>query len=146
MNPTREYAKLKLIPAFLGGLPGFPTGERFHDTVTEEVAMFVGTARMRHAGREMAPSDRIDWLIAVFERHVGHWPKEGLADLRAIYCILFRPADGIEEHTLLRGFTQDDVQGGRCVLSARAAKQPETFLPPADIQRQIEATAERKRA
>lgn len=53
--------------------------------------------------------DRLAWLVNTLLNHVGEWP--GPAQLRAIYAVRFRPADGVEGPTCtIGGFTPGDCE------------------------------------
>jgi hypothetical protein len=59
--------------------------------------------------RKMCPHrTALRWLVAEAVNHVDKWP--GLAELRAILCMRYDPADGIDQWSTLPGYRADDAE------------------------------------
>lgn len=64
--------------------------------------------------RMVVDQQQLEWLVEAMIDRVGEWP--GTKELRAIFCTRFKPLDGIEEWSTLRGFSAIDSE--RAVLEA----------------------------
>lgn len=89
------------------------------------------------------PNFRLDWLVTALIEHVGRWPENGFADVRALYCHHFEPADGKE--------STNSPEILELVPPPVPDPPPQKYLKAADeesiddIQKQIEAAAEKMR-
>lgn len=94
-------------------------------------------------GETFTPAQRLDWLITAILEDVGRWPDNGMADVRAVYCRYFPPADGREQG-------ENEVSDLARPPSPPAAEQvyipaPEDEPIGEEITAQIARVAERKR-
>lgn len=71
---------------------------------------FQHRAMMEFLRRLCGHSEGLSWLVSQLVDQVGEWP--GPAQIRAIYCTRYKPADGIESAVpcTISGFTADDTQ------------------------------------
>lgn len=46
-------------------------------------------------GTLFTPMDRLRWIVRVVNEEIGRWPENGLADIRAFYCMRFTSGDGV---------------------------------------------------
>lgn len=53
-------------------------------------------------------AEALDWLVRTVMNRIGEWP--GPLELRAILCTKFRPADGIEADSTIKGLTPSDAE------------------------------------
>jgi hypothetical protein len=126
--------------------------------IAEELVAMVNWPRERvlrngygEAIAYVEPIDRLKWLLKQCKR-VSEWP--GMAQIRALYCLRFKPADGVEmEYCTIPGYTLDELESGTDFLSLDRGKQPEQKYIPApddepigdDLMKQIARVAEAKR-
>jgi len=52
--------------------------------------------------------EALRWLVDQFVNHIGKW--HGPAELRAVLCMRFRPADSIEGYSALPGYRTGDCE------------------------------------
>jgi len=100
----------------LSAIPFFPqeTGPRI--AVSKSLARFVGSV------------EALRWLTDTALDRMTKW--QGVAELRALYCVKYRPMDGQEGGTCsLPGFTPDDCEAEYQRLTA--ARQ-QRYLPAPD--------------
>lgn len=94
---TRDlFTEQDLIEAVddLGTMPYFPVESR---------------GSVMNLLRRMCPTrTALRWLVAEVINHVDKWP--GLAELRAILCSRYDPADGIDQWSSLPGYRADDAE------------------------------------
>lgn len=79
------------------------------------------TAVLRHLEAFVDRRERLRWLVSSAVEFMTQW--QGVAELRALYCVRFRPADGIEGKTCtIQGFTPADCENVN-------------LLPPVDFKK-----------
>jgi hypothetical protein len=74
----------------------FPTEPAAHGSIAEILMRMVGNA------------EQLSWLTKIMLDRVGEWP--GTRELRAVFCTRFKPADGVEEWSMLPGFMATDSE------------------------------------
>lgn len=52
--------------------------------------------------------EALQWLVRVMVDRIGEWP--GPAELRALLCTRYRPADGIERDCSIPGYRPQDYE------------------------------------
>jgi len=67
-------------------------------------------------------ADGLEWLVNTMLNQVGEWP--GPKELRALYCCKFKPADGIEAYSAIRGFTPEDIEAENLAKLPAWSDQP----------------------
>jgi len=94
------------------------------------------------------PEVRLNRLVNVLINHVGTWP--GPAEVRAIYCKMYPPADGIDGgSSITPGFTDDECEARTDLLSLNRPPEPKYLPQPGDescddLKALIEKTAAAK--
>lgn len=93
----------------LGAIPYFPRDEGAHTAIMRALCAFVGeTWHLR-------------WLVDTAVNRMSEW--RGVAELRALYCVRFKPADGIEGNVCtIQGYTPADCEAAHS-------------LPPVDFKK-----------
>jgi hypothetical protein len=132
MRPTPQ--EISIAVRRLSAIPFFPSDEYARDSIMEELAAFVPNA------------EALTWLVRMALAGMRQW--QGCAELRALHCTRYRPADGYE--------------GGACSVPGHAPADHEVrpvlkattqlYLPVPDDTKisdeeggQIEALGERMR-
>lgn len=121
--------------------------------IAEELAAMVNWPRERVVRNGygivayVEPKDRLTRLMKAMKQ-VREWP--GMAEIRALYCQMYSPADGHEvECCTIPGFTLEECESGTDYFSLERGKEPERkYLPqpgdvPNDILAQIPGAAKR---
>jgi hypothetical protein len=88
----------------LAAIPFFPSepGARF--------------AVMRAMEKFVSGASELRWLIDTAVGAMREW--RGVAEVRGLYCVRFRPADGKGEACMIPGFTAGDIEASRALLPA----------------------------
>ena len=97
MKPTAE--QIERTVATISATRYFPSdNHHVRAELLELLADMVGTG------------EQMDWMRRVFRDQITEWP--GLAEVRAVFCTRFRPADGIEgkRYSTVAGFTAGDIE------------------------------------
>jgi len=68
----------------------------------------VRAAIMRLLARMVPDRQALLWLVQAYTDRIGKW--HGPAELRAVLCTRFRPADGVEAFSSLPGFRPEDSE------------------------------------
>lgn len=77
------------------------------------------------------PRVRLDRLVNLMVKRVGTWP--GVAEMRGLYCKMYKPADGIEVSICnIPGFTDEECENGVDYLSIDRARKEPKFIPAPD--------------
>lgn len=87
-------------------------------------AAHAGLAELLHG--MVSNESQLDWLVQTLINHVGEWP--GPKEVRGLFCSQFQPADGIETHTSIAGFSPADCEARNLEKSERF-KQLEKASP-----------------
>lgn len=95
---------------------------------------------MRLIERIVAEHEQLDWLVRTMIDQVGTW--HGPAELRAVFCTRFRPADGVEKYSALPGFTAGDIEAENLALPRAPTRKQ---LADPEFTAKIIALAEQKR-
>jgi hypothetical protein len=123
MKPTDRDLKNALVSLTL--LKFFPAGDATMTMVAGILSSMVSTKK------------QLDWLIGTLVNQVGEWP--GPAQVRALFCTQFAPADGIEGPPCsLAGFTP--AEGERRSLELEA--QRGVNLLPGEAPRRLPGKVE----
>jgi len=94
----------------LGSIPYFPRGD-----------VGAKASIMRALCAFVDRPERLAWLVDTAVNRMTKW--DGVAGLRSLYCVRFRPADGIEGNTCtIQGFTPADCEAANA-------------LPPVDFKK-----------
>lgn len=70
--------------------------------------------------------EQLQWLDSAMLNQVGEWP--GPAEVRAIFCTRFKPADGIEGkngYSAIAGFTPGDIESEKLIEHSQWKKLDE---------------------
>lgn len=96
----------------LSGIRYFPRGDAtVKAVIIKALCAFVGEPH------------QLRWLVDTANNHMREWM--GIAELRALYCKRFTPADGVAvQGCLIEGFTDDD-----CETAYRERVSQRKFLP-----------------
>lgn len=75
------------------------------------------------------PSVRLERLMRAL-KSVTEWP--GMAQIRAVYCKMYKPADGIEVSSCtIPGFTDEEIEAHADYFTLNRAPEPK-YLPKPD--------------
>jgi hypothetical protein len=55
-------------------------------------------------------SQALDYICDLLLNQIGKWPDRGIAEIRGLLSLKYRPADGIESYCTLSGFTAADME------------------------------------
>ncbi len=93
----------------LSAIPYFPQDSSARLAIAVQIGKFVEDGR------------RLRWLVDTAVNHMTEW--NGIAGLRALYCVSYKPADGIEGiECAVQGFTPADCEAANT-------------LPPVDFKK-----------
>lgn len=93
----------------LGAIPYFPREAAPQAAIMRALCAFVGEPW------------HLRWLVDTANNHMREW--RGIAELRALYCVRFKPADGIEgSQCSIAGYTPADCEAANA-------------LPPVDFKK-----------
>ena len=92
---------LRLIGRWAGTLKFFPSDDQARIGIAAALAAFVTT------------EEQLRWIVQVVPTKYSEWP--GVKELRAVFCMKFRPADGIEVFSDIhpQGFTLEELNPGQ---------------------------------
>lgn len=80
--------------------------------------------------RYVEPRVRLARLMTALKT-VDEWP--GMAQIRAVYCKMYLPADGIlVDYCTIPGFTEEECESGSDILSLGRAPEPKYLPQPGD--------------
>jgi len=108
---------MRLIGEWAGTMRFFPSDPDARLGLAKQLARMVGS------------EEQLRWLVETLPTLYSEWP--GLRELRALYCMKFRPMDGIEvaSEVYPDGLTREQLNPGMKELPAAPMLQ----LPPSEI-------------
>ena len=100
------------------------------------------TEIMRLIDRMVSNEVQLEWLVRTMVDQVGTWP--GPKELRAVLCVRFKPADGIEADSEIPGFRAADIEAENTRTLPAGKYLPAPGDEPAgDMLAQIEKSVKR---
>jgi len=128
MKPPVESV-MKVVDLFMEMIPFFPDSLAARFAICEEIHSFVGN------------EEQLAWFSIAYRQKCGaKW--QGQPMLRAVFCLKYRPADGVQATVEVPGHTEPDLiaQHQQRVLEENARRLEEferlkTIAPPEeDVQ------------
>jgi hypothetical protein len=117
----------------LSAIPFFPSNDAAVLEIMHQVEAMIGTKELYGS----TPQERLDWLVNAAVNAMQTW--NGVPELRGLLCSKWKPADGLEGFSTLKGYRPTDSEGHsikehdayRAVEAGKAPPKPPKLLGPA---------------